>query len=114
MNYSAKGSFVGSIFVIENILMAVVEGTKNPVWSLFSGMGTRICSSVKPFISAIWLDFESSWIEQVIFLNSPQPEVNTFNVCAFRTVAEIKIWIFGYSSKMSLIVAISAGMDLRS
>ena len=53
VNYSAKGSFVGSNFVIRNISMAVVVGMKNPVWFPFSGMGTRSCSSVKPFISAI-------------------------------------------------------------
>ena len=93
VNHSAKGSFIGSIFVIENISMAVVVGTKNPVWFPFSGMGTRSCSSVKPFISTIWLEFENSWIEQAISLNSPHPEVNTFKVCTFRTVAEIKIWM---------------------
>ena len=93
VNYSAKGSLVGSIFVIKNILMAVVVGTKNPVWFSFSGMATQSCSIVKPFISTIWLEFENSWIEQASSLNSPHPEVNTFKVCAFRTVAEIKIWM---------------------
>ena len=53
MDYSAKGSFNGPSFVIKNILIAVVVGTKNPVWFPFSGIDTLSCSSVKPFFSAV-------------------------------------------------------------
>ena len=54
-----------------------------------------------------------SWTQRSEFLHSPHANLKASSVCSFRTVADIRNLVL-YSSKRSLIVATSEGIDLGS